>query len=66
MSYISGVHWYILTSDGPRRIYSIRDDIWQLLDMDNNMVYASATMTFLSPIFKSLTEFKLAHPEEFI
>lgn len=66
MSYISGVHWYILTSDGPRRVYSIRDDVWQLLDMDDNMTYASSNFTFLSPVYKSLAEFKFAYPEEFI
>lgn len=64
MSSLKGIYWYVMLSQGPACIREIHNDSYLVTDLKGN--YTIGDPTFLSPIFKSLTEFKLAYPEYFI
>lgn len=64
MSSLSNIYWYVMLSQGPACIREIHNDAYLVTDLKGN--YTIVDPTFISPIFKSLAEFKLAYPEEFI
>lgn len=64
MNPLKGIYWYVMLAQGPACIREVHNNTYSITNLKGTPIIGNPT--FISPIFKSLREFKLAYPEEFI